>query len=313
MPFPAAPPTVDGRLVTVDRLMREPLEISRDLAEMSYQHYFGEVLFTEGEPAPAGAVIYDEITRNDLFPDRDVARHTPGAQFPLVISTRPNPKTAYAEEYGGKFYVTYKAIQRNRFREVERNERLLANALVRKWNNIAVDLLNATVTAVGVSAIIPGTDWSLFDTDIYGHLAATQFAADSRELGLVLDTVIVNPAQGLDIDTNDKLAKRLKSILDAQGQPLLATPGTTQVQDFTVLRSYRQTPGQALVLARGDVGGRHVEPEGEAGENVAVDPDSGIATQVWDDPENTRRWVQSWKSEVLYVDNPFAVYRIEGI
>lgn len=312
-PFPAPAPTVNGNLITVDRYMRQPLEIARDLSDITLRQFFAEALFTPGPDVPSGAVVYDELNTNDVFPDRDVARHTAGAQFPLVISSRRTPKTAYAEEYGGKFYVTYQAIRRNAVNDFDRDERLLGNAMVRKWNNIALDLLNAAVDAVGASAIIAGADWSLAATDIFANLAAASFAAEQRELGITVDTVIVNPAQGLDMFTNEKFRSLFT---DETVEELVqgATVGNVRPAGLTILRSFRQPVGQALALQRGVIGGRHQEaPSAEESDLIAYDAESGIAAQVWDDPENTRKWAQAWKSEVLYVNNPFAIYRIVGI
>lgn len=313
MPFPASAPTVNGNLITVDRYLRQPANIAQTLADLTLQQFFAEELFNLGEDVPSGAVIYDELTANDLYPDRDVQRHTPGGQFPLIISSRPSPKTAYAEEYGGKFFMTYAAIRRNAVNDLTRNERLLGNALVKKWNNIAIDLLNATVTAVGGSAVIVGADWGTSTTDIFANLAAAQYAADQREMGIELDTIIVNPAQALDMLTSEKFRK----LFTAETQQELvqgATVGEVTPAGLTILKSHRQPAGTALALARGQIGGRHREaPAGEEGDNIAFDAESGIAVQGYDDPENTRRYVQAWKSEVMYVNNPFALYRIEGI
>lgn len=309
-PFPAAQPTVNGNQLTVDRYLRAPLEIARDLADLTLQGYFAEALFNEGPDAPGGAVVYDELTVNDIFPARDVARHTPGGQFPLIITSRPAPKVAYAEEYGGKFYMTYKAIERNALNDFERDERLLANTLVRKWNNIAVDLLNATVDAVGASAVVVGQDWTLAGTDIFANLAAARFAGEQRELGIEVDTVIVNPAQSLDMLSSQKFRELFTK--ETQ-EDIVRGADVGQVLDFDIFKSFRQPAGTALVVQAGVIGGRHEEPPGGAGDSVAFDDESGIAVQTWDDPSNTRRWAQAWKSQVLYVNNPFAVYRLEGI
>lgn len=313
MVFPAAPVTVDGNRITVDRYLRAPLEIAKDLSDLALQQFFAEALFTEGPDAPAGAVVYDELTSNWIWPDRDVQRHTPGSQFPVVITTKPEPKTAYAEEYGGKFYMTYAAIRRNAVNDFTRNERLTANAIVRKWNNIAIDLLNATVDAVGASAIIAGSPWATASTDIFANLVAAHFAGEQRELGIDVDTVIVNPADALNALTNVKF----RELFTKETQEELvqgSTVGTVEPAGMTILKSFRQPAGTALALQRGVVGGRHSDtPGGDEGENIATDPESGISVQTWDDPDNTRQWAQAWKSQVMYVNNPYAVYRIEGI
>lgn len=308
-PFPAAPPTVDGTRVTVDELLRQPLRILEDLQDLTLQRFFAEELFTPGEDVPAGAVVYDQLSSNDIFPDRDVQRVTPGSELPLIVTSRREPRTAFAKEVGGKFFATYKAITRNAIGDFTRDERLLANAMVRWWNAEALAVLNASIAAVGASAVVTGTDWSDPNADIYGQLASVQFAAEQREMGLELDTVIVNSAQGLDIDMSEKLAKRIREL--PPDVPVLRGAGQVQVQDFTVIRSNRQPAGTALVLQRGVQGNRHIEPAG-GGDDIEIDA-NGLAVQRWDEKSERRWYVQGWKSEVLYVNNPFAVYRLQGI
>jgi hypothetical protein len=314
MVFPADPVTVSGTRITVDRYLRQPLEIARDLSDLTLQRYFAEAIFELGDDAPAGAVVYDEVTDNLIWPDRDVQRHTPGSQFPVIITTKPTPKTAYAEEYGGKFYMTYTATRRNAVNDFTRNERLLGNALVRKWNAIAIGLLNAAVDAVGASAIIAGQDWGTSTTDIFANLASGKFAFEQDELGFEPDTLIVNPAQGLDMLTSEKFRKLFTEETQEKLVKGDATIGTVRTLGLTVLQSFRQTAGTALLLQRRVVGGRHHDaPGGDEGENISTDSETGTSVQTWDDPENTRRWVQGWKSQVLYVNNPYAIKRLEAI
>lgn len=312
-PFPAPVPTISGSLITVDAYLRTPAYMRQTLEDLTLQGFFAEEIFNLGEPAPAGAVLYDQLTANQLYPDRDVQRHTPGGQFPIVIASNPVPSVASAEEYGGKFWMSYTAIGRNAINELTRNERLLANALIRKWNTIAVNLLNAAVDAVGVSAVVTGADWGTSTNDIFAQLAALQFAAEQRELGIVLDTVIVNPAQVLDMLSSEKLRNLFT---DQTREELVRTGGVgrLRVLNYDIRSTFRQPAGEALAVASGMVGGRHHEvPAAEAGDNIDFNPETGIAVQSWDDPENTRRWAQAWKSQVLYVDNPYAVYRLEDI
>lgn len=314
MVFPAPAPTVVGQNVTVNQLLQRPLEISRDLADLTLEQFFAEELFTAGPPAPAGAVVYTKLTRNDLYPDRTAGRSTPGAGFPLIITSHAEPTPAYAEEYGGKFYLTYQAIRRNAINEMTRNERLLANELVLKWNAIATAMLNAAVDAVGASAVVVGEDFSLDATNIFKVLASAQLAADQRRMGIVLDTVIVDHESFFNMLAQEKFQK----LFTEATRERMAREGnkinSIEVAGFTVRKSHQQAAGTGLAVASGQVGGRHSDaPSGEEGENIAYDGESGIATQVYDDPDNTRKFVQSWKSQTMYVDNPFGVYRLEGI
>jgi hypothetical protein len=312
-PFPNPAPGVSGSTISVDAYLRQPDYIRQTLEDLTLAGFFAEDIFTLGEDAPSGAVLYDQLTANFLYPDRDVQRHTPGGEFPIVIASNPVPSVASAEEYGGKFWMSYTAIGRNAVNELTRNERMLANALVKKWNTIAINLLNATVTAVGASAVVTGADWGTSTNDIFAQLAAVQFAAEQRELGIVLDTVIINPAQALDMLTSEKLRNLFT---DETREQIVANGGLgrLKVLNYDIRSSFRQPAGTALVTAKGMVGGRHHEaPVATGGENIDFNPESGIAVQTWDDPAQTRRWAQAWKSQILYVDNPYAVYRLESI
>src|SRR5688572_26711030 len=101
MVFPAIAPTVDGTRVTLDMYLQRPVEVLNDLlTDLALEQFFAEDLFTPGPDAPAGAVVFTEVAQS-LYPDRDVARHTPGSQFPIIVATNPEPLTAFAEEYGG--------------------------------------------------------------------------------------------------------------------------------------------------------------------------------------------------------------------
>jgi hypothetical protein len=313
MPFPAPAPTVSGQEVTVHRFLQRPLEIAREISELALAELFAEDIFSRGDPAPAGAVIYDEITDNYAFADRDPARTTPGGQLPLIITSRPTPSTANAEEYGGKYYVTYDQLKRNRIRDLDRNQVMLANTLARKWNKIALALLDATVDAVGVSAQVTGQDFGTSTTDIFANFMLVQQAADARQLGIVLDDVTLNPAQFFEMVSNEKFQKLWS---EETRDAFYRDPNTREIRvaGMTIRRSHDQPAGEALVTQRGLVGARHPDPPpAEAQSNLAYDPETGVWAQSWDDPENTRHWVQAAKSQTMYVDMPYAVYRLEGI
>lgn len=313
-PFPAAAPTVDGTRVTVDAYLQRPLEIARDLVDLTVEEFFTEDLFQPGDNVPAGAVLYSQLRKGDLYPEdgRGVGRKTPGGQFPVIVSSPPELQMAYSEEYGGKFYVTYDAIKKNRFNEFDRSERLLANDLVRKWNGLATALLNATVTALGLEAVVVGQDWGDPTANIYADLLDAQWVADARELGIQLDTLVVHPNEWRNMLANEKF----QQLFAPATRERMAREGfrmsRVEAGGFTIRKSHQQAAGTALAVDSRQVGGRHSDqPPSSPGDNTVYE--QGIAVQTWDDPHNTRRWVQGWKSEILYVSNPLAVYRLEGL
>src|ERR1700741_2694715 len=116
IPYPLAAPTVSGNNITVDRMLQEPPRVTRYLADLSLLNYFAHRIFpTVGAPS-GGSVLYPQLTANDVFPDPnrpDVQKLEPGAEFPIIGFTRPAPRVAQVEKFGGRFFVTDEARDRN--------------------------------------------------------------------------------------------------------------------------------------------------------------------------------------------------------
>ncbi|MDZ7933110.1 MAG: major capsid protein [Rhodococcus sp. (in: high G+C Gram-positive bacteria)] len=110
---PLAGPEVDGTNYTVDLMLKEPTRITRYLSDLMLPKYFMHRIFSSGGSVSGGSVIYDQLTKNDLYSDRDVQNVEPGGEFPIVTSSRQAPRTAQVEKFGGKFEVLDEARDRN--------------------------------------------------------------------------------------------------------------------------------------------------------------------------------------------------------
>src|SRR5436190_9267524 len=110
---PLGPPTLTGTTMTIDSAVNAPTRVTRSLMDLTLQRFFADRVFTSAGGVSGGAVVYDEIVANDLYSDRDIQRVAPGDEFPLVTSSRRFPKVAEVEKWGGKFFVTIEARDRN--------------------------------------------------------------------------------------------------------------------------------------------------------------------------------------------------------
>lgn len=289
---PLGPPTISGTSYTVDLAVQNPTRITRTLMDLTLQRFFADRVFTNAGGVSGGAIVYDEIIANDLYLDRDIQRVGPGDEFPIVTSQRRAPKVAEVEKWGGKFFVTVEARDRNDVSVFTRHVRQLANTIVRKINQRAVEVLEAAVQASPTrqvtgnswSAVVTGgsstsnsTVWPGFD------FARAQSLAETDELGIVYNLWIMNPAEYL----------QLVRIYGPLLNDLLSSIG------IDIFVTNRVVAGTAYVVAEGQVGQMRVEQP--------------LATEQWYEEETQRFWTQSSVRPLFLVDNRLGVLKFVGL
>lgn len=292
--FPLGAPTLVGNTLTVDTALKQPGRITKRIADLTLQKFIVDRIFaTSGVSVASGAVIYDQVTANDLYTDRDVEQRAPGQEYPLVGGSRPAPKVAQAEDWGGKFYITDQARSRNNVAAFDAQVTQLANTIVRKVNARAVATLEAAITALGGAGVVPGSDWS--DVTLTGtsptpnnerpaaDFAKVQLAADIEELGVVYDLWIVNPQEKHNLTV--AYGPDWKQFLDAAG--------------IEIFDSNRVTAGTAYAVARGQVG--------------FLDYEQGLTTEAWREEKTRRNWVQSYVQPIMGVTNPYSIKKVTGL
>jgi hypothetical protein len=289
---PLGPPTITGTTMTVDSATKSPTRITRTLMDLTLQRFFADLVFTNAGGVTGGAVVYDEVISNDLYLDRDIQRVAPGDEFPIVTSQRRGPKVAEVEKWGGKFFVTVEARDRNDVSVFTRHVRQLANTIVRKINQRAVEVLEAAVQA-SPNRLVTGVSWgsvvtggaSTSNSNLWpGYdFAKAQNQAETEELGIVYDLWLLNPAEYL------QLTRIYGPDLDA----LLSSIG------ISIFVTNRITAGTAYVIASGQVGQMRVEQP--------------LATEQWYESETQRFWTQSSVRPLMFVDNRVGVLKFTGL
>lgn len=292
--FPLAVPTVAGTTLTVETALQQPTRVTRRIADLTLQNFIVSRIFAPGGSVSGGAVIYDQATLNELYLDRDVERVDPGQEFPLVGSSRPTPKVAEVEKYGGKFYVTDEARDRNDVAYFNNQVTMLGNTIVRKVNTRTVAELDGAITALGGAGTFAGHNWGTVVTGGSSQTNATswpaadianaQLLADVDELGVTYDLWIVNPMQKFQFNVTygDKAAQ----VLDSLG-----------IREMYA--SNRVANGTAFAVASGQVGELRLE--------------QALRTETDREVKNERTLVQSSIRPVMYVTNPFSIKKVTGL
>lgn len=292
--YPLGPPSVNGNTLTVDTALKQPTRITRRIADQTLQNFIVSRIFAQGGAVSGGAVIYDQAVLNELYLDRDVERVGPGDEFPIVGSSRQAPKVAEVEKYGGKFFVTREARDRNDIAHFNNQVTILGNTVVRKVNTRAIAELDGAIAALGGAGTFVGTNWNAVVTagdsasqaDEYPvrDFVEAQRLADVEELGVHYDLWLLHPTQraALTILYGDKL------------QALLDSLGIREV-----FSSNRITPGSGFAVATGQVGELRIEQP--------------LETETEYITKNQKTLVQSSVRPVMYVTNPYSIKKVTGL
>ncbi|QIS00985.1 hypothetical protein F5X71_00360 [Nocardia brasiliensis] len=293
--FPLGAPTLAGSTLTVDLALKQPARITKRLADLTLQKFIVDRIFSSsGASVAAGAVIYDQITANELYTTRDIEQRAPSAEYPIVGSDRTDPKVATSEDWGGKFWISDSARTRNDVAHFNNQVTALSNTIVRKVNQRAVVTLEAAIAALGGAGVVPGHDWS--DVQLAGttptpsdlrptaDFANVQLAADIEELGVVYDLWLVNPQEKANLAI--AYGSALAEVLESAG-----------IREM--FASNRVAAGTAYAVATGEVGFLSYE--------------QGLATETWREEKTKRTWVQSSVMPIMGVTNPYSIKKVTGL
>lgn len=289
---PLALPTLSGNLLTVDLALQNPTIVTRRIMDLTLQKFIADRIFASAGGVSGGAVIYTQATLNDIYLDRDVGRIEPGGEFPIVAAARPAPLVAAVEKWGGQFFITDEAKDRNQVSLFNNQVTKLANTIVRKINQRAIQELETSITASGNTTA--GVNWStalgLSYTTLTpaalptADLAHVQQLADAQELGIVYDLLLVNPQEAA------VLRKLNKGPIGS---------GLSDWGIDEVYASNRVPAGTAYVCVRNGVGEMRVEQP--------------LASETWREQKTERTWLKSGVRPVMYVTDPYAVFKLTGL
>jgi hypothetical protein len=275
-------------------MLNEPTRVTQALNDITLQKFWASRVFSFPGGVSGGAVVYDQLTANDLYTTRDVQNVEPGGEFPILTIDRPTPLVAQVEKYGGKWFVTDEARDRNNPQQLTQGIVKAANTINRKTHQKLIAILDATVTAIGGAITMAGVDWTTPTTSTAANVTATslpmsdiaraQAQADVTELGVEFNLLILNPTQ----------ASELRMIYGNGFRQVLEDNG---ISDY--ISTNRVTAGTGWLVDEGQVGELRIEKP--------------LGTETWREQNTQRTWLQSDVRPVMYVTNPYSMIKLTGI
>lgn len=293
---PLGAPTLSGTTITVDIMLNTPTRITRMIMDLSQERFITDRIYASAGGVTGGAVIFDIQDTNQLYTDRDAEQVSPGASFPIVTSVRLGAGVAPVEKWGAKTFITDEARDRNNAVLFTNQLRQMTNTLIRKINARGMAVLNAAL-ANYPAQVIAGHNWQTVNlqgsspTPVAqtpaADIAKAQQQAETQELGMVYDTLLLNPQEANQVNL-------IYSVVAGGWDAIAASWGITETY-----ASPRIAPGIGYVIASQQAGGMRTEKP--------------LGTETWREAETERTWVQASVRPVFYVDNPTAVVELTGL
>jgi hypothetical protein len=221
MPTTTLPGMPGGPIdITVSTFLKQPNLIAARIQLLAWQGYVTDRIFAQGN-VQGGAYVFQRM--EGLFPADSPEHVNPLTEYPMTGWTVPGLFGAAVKKYGLETIISDETRRRNQVDQMERAFIKLSNGVVKFVDSVAMQLfLN--------DPDIPTYDastWSSSTTKI-NDLMGMQKAIADLQLGFVPDTVLLNPAQRLqlltDKDIRDALPREntnLSSVLTGDLIPIL--------------------------------------------------------------------------------------------
>ena len=275
-----------GPQLTVDASLRFPQLILRALTDLTYQRFVADRIFMRGSAAQVagGAAVFQRA--ETLFPDRGAEEVGIRSEWPRSGWTVPDLFAAAVKQYGLETPIHDLSIRRNQIDVLARAQRKIANALVKFVDATAM----ATIIAdAAVQTTTATATWNNAGAKIITDLANLRGLIQNVDLGYVMDTLIINPAQ----ETSMLIDANVSNILPREsGIAPQATGVTVPIMGLKqIIATNQLTAGTVIALQSGVVGTIADEAPDPRESYVGYNPGAGQANlfvkTYRDDDEDT--------------------------
>jgi hypothetical protein len=307
--YTGGPTYPGGPEMTVDALLATPRVLLRDLTDLEEFHFVADNIFARGTADQiAGGVAWYQRSES-IFPNRDPEEVGVRSEFPRAAWSE-EVRSAFVKKYGLEVPISFEAARRNQIDMVTRAQRKLANALVKSVDSLAMTLLT---TDPDVPTTTASGDWSTAATSIVADLANARKAIADQNEGYNPNTLVVNPAQELDLlldaEIRDALPRESQNTAIQQGRPVPIL-GFTQVLVTPWL-----TAGTVLVLQQKVIG--TIADESPAGNEgyTTYSPGAGRAPlymKIRRDDDHDDWIVRVLRLPAMWLSEPKAAFKITG-
>lgn len=188
--YPPAPPSLSGDVLTINRFLQSPTQVTRRLRTLAENRYIADSILTGRFEAQGGAILYE--TGETIVTDSAPLAVAPGGEYPLTTVSTGTASLASVVKWGQDVPVTDESIKRRQVDPVERAFIKLVNQNVKTVDGVALSAISTAVTqsTAATAAFASATAAQILD-DIEQAVARI----DELNMGYAPDTVVLKPTK----------------------------------------------------------------------------------------------------------------------
>lgn len=300
-------PTYPGQPeLTVDILLKQPRLLARALTDLAAKRFVADKLFARGTPemVAGGSARYQRS--ETIYPDREIEEVGVRSEFPRT-GWSEEILTAVVHKYGLEVPISFESIRRNQMDQMARAQVKLSNALTKYVDGKAMALL---LTDPDVGTFGATGDWSTAATDIIFDIAKARKAISDQDEGYEADTLVVNPAQELDLIAD----KDIRDALPREGggpRPGVVTGNAAPILGLTqILVTPQLTAGKVIVCNSKVIGTIADEKPGPEEGYSSYQPTGGnfapLFVKVYEDTERDTKIIRCMRLPAMWLAEPKA-------
>lgn len=302
--YAPSPATINGQLITVDRLINSPVLIYRLLRTLVQQRLVGDKLLSgRVDLTGSGTAVY-EIAESifTTMPDEVVGQL---AEYPLSTDAPGTIAKADAVKRGLATQISDELIARARTQgpdPVIRKITKLANRITFTFDALCLSAISSAVTQTQAATAA----WNTTNADPLADMLLAAAQIDELNQGYVANAAVTTPTAWARVISNSKVLANTPR----ENDPIVVTGNLVQIAGLNIWKSNNLPPGvTAMVLdstllgsvARENLGGGY---QGEYGDveskRIRLDENDG-----WK--------IQARKVAVPMVQEPGAAVKITGV
>lgn len=294
--------------VTVEAFLKLPVLISRRLTDIAKKRLVADKIFSKGSPDQLGAgiVLYQES--ETIYPDRDPDEVTPRSGF-IRTGVSEQLQSAYVHEYGLEFVVSDTLKRRQGFDVLRRGQLKIANGLIKLIDTKAMTLLT---TSTKVQTFAASGDWTTAATDIIADIAKAKKMIYDKDEGYDPDTLIVNPAQELDLITDKDIRDALPR--ENGGSSAVITGAAVPILGLKqILVTPQLAAGTVLVVSSGITGSiadeQPTPDEGYVADNTG-NTGSPVLVKIYRPGNERETVVRGYRAPAMWLPEPASSVKI---
>jgi hypothetical protein len=204
--FPAAAPTLTGDLLSINRFLQNPENISRRLRTFRDLRFVSDQLLTGRFRVVGGAILYEQS--ESQVTDRPVDKVAPGSLYPYANVALSLAALAAVAKWGQKVFLADEEIKRSVYAgaAVDRNLRKVVNSIIKQVDGITMSAITSAVT----QTMPVTTAWNGATPAFLRDVLKAKAQIIGLNLGYMPNTLAINDLQYAYLMSDDKFTNALQ-------------------------------------------------------------------------------------------------------